>query len=39
MIKVSVLIPVYGVEPYIERCIRSLFAQTLTEDIEFIFVD
>lgn len=38
MPKVSVIIPVYGVEKYIERCARSLFEQTL-EDIEFIFVD
>lgn len=38
MPKVSVIIPVYGVEKYIERCARSLFEQTL-EDMEFIFVD
>ena len=38
MPKVSVIVPVYGVEKYIERCARSLFKQTL-EDIEFIFVD
>ena len=38
MPKVSVIVPVYGVEQYIERCARSLFEQTL-EDIEFIFVD
>ena len=35
---VSVIIPVYKVEPYMARCARSLFAQTL-EDIEFIFID
>lgn len=35
---VSVIIPIYKVEEYIERCARSLFGQTL-EDIEFIFVD
>ena len=35
---VSVIIPVYKVEPYIARCVRSLFGQTL-EDMEFIFVD
>lgn len=29
MPKVSVIIPVYGVEKYIERCARSLFEQTL----------
>lgn len=38
MPKVSVIIPVYGVEKYIERCIRSLLEQTL-DDIEYIFVD
>lgn len=35
---VSVIIPVYKVEPYIARCARSLFSQTL-EDLEFIFID
>ena len=35
---VSVIIPIYGVEKYIERCARSLFLQTLS-NIEFIFVN
>lgn len=35
---VSVIIPVYGVERYIERCARSLFEQTL-KDIEYLFID
>lgn len=35
---VSVIVPVFGVEKYIERCARSLFEQTI-EDMEFIFVD
>ncbi len=38
-IRVSVCVPVYGVEAYIERCARSLFSQTLTDGVEFIFVD
>lgn len=38
MPKVSVVIPVYNVEPYIERCLHSLFNQTL-EEIEYIFVN
>ena len=38
MFKVSVIVPIYGVEAYIERCVRALFSQTLT-DIEYIFVD
>lgn len=36
--KISVIIPVWGVEKYIEKCARSLFEQTL-DDIEFIFVN
>lgn len=36
--KVSIIIPVYNVEAYIERCIRSLFSQTL-DSMEFIFID
>lgn len=35
---VSVIIPVYGVEPYMARCARSLFGQTF-RDIEYIFID
>lgn len=38
MPKVSVVIPVYNAELYIERCVRSLFDQTL-DDIEYIFVN
>lgn len=38
MPKVSIIIPVYNVERYVSRCVRSLFEQTL-DDIEFIFVD
>lgn len=38
MPKISVIIPVYGVERYIERCAVSLFEQTI-DDIEFIFID
>ena len=37
-IKVSVIIPVYNVEPYIGRCIDSFKSQTMQE-LEFIFVD
>lgn len=36
--KVSILVPVYGVEDYIEQCAVSLFEQTY-RDIEYIFVD
>lgn len=38
MPKVSVIVPVYKVEPFIGKCARSLCAQTL-EDIELVFVD
>lgn len=38
MPKVSVIVPIYGVEKYIERCARSLFEQSL-DDMEFIFID
>lgn len=38
MSEVSVLVPVYNVEKYIERCARSLFEQTF-DDIEYIFVN
>lgn len=36
--KVSVLVPVYGVEKYIERCAVSLFEQTY-RDMEYVFVN
>lgn len=39
MPKVSVIIPIYNVEQYIERCARSLFEQTLQQEIEYIFVN
>lgn len=32
------MVPIYGVEKYIERCARSLFEQTY-ENLEYIFVD
>lgn len=36
--KVSVIIPIYNAEKYIERCVKTLFAQTYT-NVEYIFVD
>lgn len=38
MPKVSVIVPIYNAEKYIEKCVRSLFEQTL-DDIEYIFVN
>lgn len=37
-VKVSVIVPVYNVELYIERCVHSLMEQTL-DNMEFIFVN
>lgn len=36
--KVSIIIPIYKVEHYIEKCVRTLFGQTL-DSLEYIFVD
>ena len=38
MYKVSVIVPIYNVERFIERCVKSLMEQTL-QDVEYIFVD
>lgn len=38
MIKVSIIIPVYNVEQYLERCLESVVEQTL-KDIEIIIVN
>lgn len=37
-IKVSIIVPVYNVEKYLDSCIQSLISQTL-DDIEIILVD
>lgn len=36
--KLSVVIPVYKVEPYLERCVRSVFRQSF-RDMEIIMID
>lgn len=38
MLKISIIVPIYKVEAYIECCARSLFEQTY-ENVEFIFVN
>lgn len=38
-VKVSVIVPIYKAEKYIERCVRSLMEQTLKDGIEFVFVN
>lgn len=35
---VSILVPIYNVEKYIDRCVRSLFEQTYG-NIEYVFID
>ena len=37
-IKVSIVVPVYNSEKYLQKCINSILNQTLKE-IEIIFVD
>ncbi len=36
---VSIVVPVHNVEPYIERCLRSVMAQTFAGSLECIIVD
>ena len=38
MPKISIIVPVYNVSAYIERCVRSLLCQTFTS-LEIIFID
>ncbi len=36
---ISVIVPIYGVEKFIEKSLRSLFTQTKTDGVEFILVN
>lgn len=38
MTKISIIVPVYGVEKYLKECVDSILAQTLT-DIEVLLID
>lgn len=37
--KISVVIPIYNVEPYIEDCVRSVMCQTYVDQLECVLVD
>lgn len=37
--KISIIIPIYNVENYIERCAETLMSQTLGYELEYIFVN
>ena len=37
--KVSIIIPAYNLEGYIDKCLESVCAQTLADDMEIIVVD
>ena len=39
MIKISIIIPVYQVEQYIEACLDSVASQTMTKELECLVVD
>ena len=36
---VSIIVPIYNVEPYVEACVRSVMSQTYRGSIECIMVD
>lgn len=38
-VDISVIVPVYGVERFVGRCMESLMNQTLREGVEYIIVD
>ena len=38
-IQVSIIVPVYNVAPYIERCVKSVEAQEYTDGLECLLVD
>lgn len=37
--KISIIIPIYNVEPYIEECLQSVANQTMTDGVECILID
>ena len=38
-VKISVIVPIYKAELFIERCARSLMEQTMKDGIEFVFIN
>ena len=36
--KISIIVPMYGVEKYLDKCIKSIQSQTI-HDIEIILID
>ena len=38
-IKISIIVPVYKVEEYLPRCLRSIAEQTVFDDLEVLLVD
>lgn len=38
-VQVSIVVPVYNVEAYLDRCVQSLLSQDLLSDIEILLVD
>lgn len=38
MFKVAVIVPIYKSEPFLEKCLKALFEQTL-DSIQYIFID
>lgn len=38
MSRITVIVPIYKVEAFIDRCVRSLFEQTL-DGVEYLFID
>jgi len=39
MTTISIIIPIYNVEPYIKQCIQSVANQTMTEGVECVLID
>ena len=36
---ISIIVPIYGVEPYIKKCLISIMSQSLTSGVECILVN